>query len=165
MITFFRIDERLIHGQVVIKWSRHTGVDRIIVANDLAAGSEMMQKALMMAAPRHIKTVIKTVTEAIELLKDPRAEALKILLLVDSPEDALKIVKNVEGIPFLNIGNYGRVAKEKPGKPRKSYGLNIYVDDEEYEVFKEILAMGIKCVYQTIPEEPVEELANLLGIK
>ena len=165
MITFFRIDERLIHGQVVIKWSRHTGVDRIIVANDIAAGSQIMQRSLLMAAPGHIKTAIKTVADAIELLNDPRAEALKILLLVDSPEDALTIVKNVKNIPFLNIGNYGRIAREKPGKPRKSYGLNIYVDDEEYEVFRETLAMGIKCIYQTVPEEPPMDLAGVLGIK
>ena len=34
MIKLFRIDERLIHGQIAIKWSRHTGVDSIVVAND-----------------------------------------------------------------------------------------------------------------------------------
>ena len=37
MIKLFRIDERLIHGQIAIKWSRHTGVDSIVVANDHAA--------------------------------------------------------------------------------------------------------------------------------
>ena len=31
MIKMFRIDERLIHGQIAIKWSRHTGVDHIVV--------------------------------------------------------------------------------------------------------------------------------------
>ena len=39
MIKLFRIDERLIHGQIAIKWSRHTGVDSIVVANDHAAAN------------------------------------------------------------------------------------------------------------------------------
>ena len=46
MIKLFRIDERLIHGQIAIKWSRHTGVDSIVVANDHAAANVMIQKSL-----------------------------------------------------------------------------------------------------------------------
>ena len=49
MISFFRIDERLIHGQIAIKWSRHTGVDHIVVCNDAAANSSIIQKSLKMA--------------------------------------------------------------------------------------------------------------------
>ena len=46
MIKMFRIDERLIHGQIAIKWSRHTGVDHIVVGNDAAANSPIIQKSL-----------------------------------------------------------------------------------------------------------------------
>ena len=65
MIKLFRIDERLIHGQIAIKWSRHTGVDSIVVANDNAAQSTMIQRALKMAAPAGIKTVIKSLDAAV----------------------------------------------------------------------------------------------------
>ena len=51
MIAMLRLDERMIHGQVAVKWSRHTEVDRIVVASDEAAASPLTQKALMMAAP------------------------------------------------------------------------------------------------------------------
>ena len=146
MIKLFRIDERLIHGQIAIKWSRHTGVDHIVVANDSAG----------------IKTAIKTVDDSIKLLNDPRCEGLKILVLVNCPSDALKVVKAVSGIPYINVGNYGRVAPEKPGKPRKAYGNNIYCDDDEIQEFRELLATGLKCEYQTTPEEPVEDLAKVL---
>ena len=92
MIKLFRIDERLIHGQIAIKWSRHTGVDHIVVANDSAAKSDIIKKSLMMAAPSGIKTAIKTVDDSIKLLNDPRCEGLKILVLVNCPSDALKVV-------------------------------------------------------------------------
>ena len=98
MIKLFRIDERLIHGQIAIKWSRHTG------ANDHAAENVMIQKSLKMAAPPGIKTVIKTLDAAIATLNDPRCEPLKVLVLVNSPADALKMVRAVKGIPFVNIG-------------------------------------------------------------
>ena len=50
MITLLRLDERLIHGQIAIKWSRHTGVDHIVVISDNAAANPIIQKSLMMAA-------------------------------------------------------------------------------------------------------------------
>lgn len=53
--------------------------------------------------------------DAIALLQDPRCEAMKILMLVNSPEDAERVVAAVSGIPYINIGNYGRIAPEKPG--------------------------------------------------
>lgn len=161
MIKLFRIDERLIHGQIAIKWSRHTGVDHIVVANDAAANSPIIQKSLKMAAPGHIKTAIKTVDDAIALLSDPRCEAMKLLILVNCPEDAVKVVEKVSGIPYINIGNYGRIAPEKPGMPRKRYGNNIYCDEEEVINFKKLIDTGLKCIYQTTPEEPAEDITNL----
>ena len=61
MIKWVRLDERMIHGQVATKWSRTLGVDRIVVADDTAAASDIMQKSLMMAAPTTCKTAIVTV--------------------------------------------------------------------------------------------------------
>ena len=58
MIKLFRIDERLIHGQIAIKWSRHTGVDSIVVANDHAAANVMIQKSLKMAAPQESRQLL-----------------------------------------------------------------------------------------------------------
>jgi len=161
MISLFRIDERLIHGQIAIKWSRHTGVSHIVVANDAAANNSIMQKSLKMAAPAGIKCAIKTVDDAIELLKDERAKNLKMLVLVNSPSDAVKMVKNVPDIPWINVGNYGRLAPKKPGMTRVAYGNNIYCDEQEVEEFKELIATGLKCIYQTTPEEPAEDVSSL----
>lgn len=161
MITFFRIDERLIHGQIAIKWSKHTGVSHIVVANDAAASNSIIQKSLMMAAPSGIKTAIKTIDESIKLLNDPRASSFKIMVLVNSPKDAVSITEKVTGIPFLNVGNYGRIAPEVEGKPRKAYGRNIYCNELEVEEFRKLVSTGLKCIYQTTPEEPAEDVSRI----
>ena len=122
MIKLFRIDERLIHGQIAIKWSRHTGVDSIVVANDNAAQSTMIQRALKMAAPAGIKTVIKSLDAAVATLNDPRCQPLKVLVLVNSPKDALNLVSRVPGIEKINVGNYGRVAPKKTGNGAEKPG-------------------------------------------
>ena len=167
MIKLVRLDERMIHGQVAIKWSRPTGVDRIIVANNDAAANDIVKKSLMMAAPPTCKTVITTMEKSLELLNDPRAAGLKILLIVSSPEDLLTILKglnDVKGIPTINIGNYGRIAPKVNGETRKTYGANLYAYDSEVELFKEIMAFGVETVYQTTPENVPEPLNKVLGL-
>lgn len=164
MINHIRLDERLIHGQVAIKWSRHTGVNRIIVANDDAAKNPIIQKSLMMAAPTTAKVAIKTVEDAVTLLNDPRCEALKIMVIVSNPKDLNKVLENVKGIPQIIVGNYGRVAPKHDGEVRKTFGSNLYAYDDEVEDFKKALTYNIPCVYQTTPEDPAEDLKKVLGL-
>lgn len=162
MIKLFRIDERLIHGQIAIKWSRHTGVDSIVVANNNAAANVMIQKSLKMAAPPGIKTVIKSIDDAVKTLNDPRCEPLKVLVLVNNPDDAIEMAKRVKGIPFVNVGNYGRVAPKKPGKERMRLDNNLYCDEDEIVSFKNLMAEGLECIYQTTPEEAALPLKKLI---
>ena len=164
MISMVRLDERMIHGQIAIKWSRHLGVDRIFVISDEAAANDIVQKSLLMAAPPTCKTAIKSVEDSLKILKDPRCEPLKILIIVSKPEDLLVVVKELEGIPLINIGNYGRIAAKKADETRKTYGANLYAYEDEVEIFKEILASGIECNYQTTPEEAPVSLKRALGL-
>ncbi len=163
MIVMVRLDERMIHGQVAIKWSRHTGVDRIVVANDEAAANPLIQKSLMMAAPSTAKTAIKDVNSAIELLKDPKAALHKIMIIVSTPEDLLQVATEVPGIPLINVGNYGRVASKVDGDSRKPYRKNLYAYDEEVSTLKRVMKTGIKCNYQTIPDDVPETLEKVLN--
>ena len=164
MIKMMRLDERMIHGQVAIKWSRHLSVDRIIVANDGAAANPLIQKSLMMAAPPTCKTAIKPVADAIKLMNDPRAESLKILVIVSTPEDLLKVLDNVKGIPVVNVGNYGRIAPKHGTEMRKTYGPNLYAYDDEVEIFKKVISYGAETIYRTTPEDAPEPLAKVLGL-
>lgn len=165
MIRLIRLDERMIHGQIAIKWSRHTGVNRIIVANDEAASNDIVKKSLLMAAPSTCKTAIRSVEKSIELINDPRAKNLKILVIVSTPEDLLKVIDSVnEKVPQINIGNYGRIAPKKGMEIRKTYGANLYAYNHEVEIFKEILDYGIETIYQTTPEDTPEPLAKVLGL-
>lgn len=163
MIVMVRLDERLIHGQVAIKWSRHLSVDRIVVVSDEAAANPVVQKSLMMAAPATAKTTIKSLESAVKLLQDPKAAAHRILIIVSNPADLLKIVKDVKGIPLINVGNYGRVAAKRGTEVRKTYGSNLYAYDDEAQILKEVISAGMKCIYQTTPDDTPEELAKVLG--
>ena len=164
MIKLVRMDERLIHGQIAIKWSRHLSVDRIIVANDAAASNEVVKESLMMAAPATCKTAIVTMDKFIEMMKNPKAAEHDLLIIVSNPKDLIKTLDSVQGIPQINIGNYGRIASKRGTEQRKTYASNLYAYPEEVEDFKKVLSYGIKTVYQTIPDDIPQELSKVLGL-
>lgn len=163
MVKWVRLDERMIHGQVATKWSRLLQVNRIVVADDTAAGSEIMQKSLMMAAPTTCKTAIVTVDKAISLCNDPRGASLSILLIVSTPENLLRVAREVKDIPQINVGNYGRIAPKHGDEMRKTYHPNLYAYDDEVAILKQVIATGIPCNMQTIPDDAPQDLAKVLG--
>lgn len=162
MIKLLRLDERLIHGQIAIKWSRHLSVNRILVLNDEAANNDLIKKSLMMAAPSDVKVAITTMEEGINLLNDSRAESLSILVLVKTPQDVLKLMKSVNGIKVVNIGNYGRVAPREGSDARKLYRNNLYLYDSEVEIIRQILNTGVECNYQTTPEDKPDPVNKII---
>jgi PTS system mannose-specific IIB component len=98
------------------------------------------------------------------MMKNPKAADHKILILVNNPDDLLKILTNIDEKPeTVNVGNYGRIAPKRNGEVRPTYRLNLYLYDDEKETLKKVLDLGYNTTYQTTPEETAEPLAKALG--
>lgn len=144
-ITALRVDDRLIHGQVAMTWTKQLAVQGIVVANDEAANDNTQKMALKMAVPGGIKSLIKPVDEAIRILNNPKASQMRILVLTRTVKDALKIRKNVGEIGFLNVGNTGRfdgidVSEKLVLTP------TIMLTDAEQQALKELVAIDPRHV-------------------
>jgi len=163
MIKLLRIDERLIHGQVANQWARQLAVNAIVVANDMAASTELTRMSLHMAAPEGIKVVVQSVDDAIKTLNDPRAASMSIFVVVNNPQDALKLVKNVKGIPYVNVGNFGRVNKDKMN--RRTFSDSLYANDDEVEAFRQIVATGMECEVRMLSSDPKVSITSLIDKK
>lgn len=151
-IAALRVDDRLIHGQVAMTWSKQLGIKGIIVANDDAAGDPTQKMALKMAAPGGIKVLIKPLAEVVRVLNHPKAEGMKILVLTRTIKDALTIRQNVGEIEFLNIGNVGRFdgidAEEK-----KMITSTIMLSKSEIESLKALTTLDEKTCMQQVPND------------
>lgn len=154
-IDALRVDERLIHGQIAMVWSRALNLDGIVVANDEAAGNELQQKALKMAVPNGIKVIIKTMAGAIELLKDKRAGHMHILVLVRTVGDALMISQHLDNIEYINIGNVG---KSVDGD-KKTLTKFVMLTDEELDNLRELVHLYPDTALQNLPSD-TKELAS-----
>ncbi len=163
-IAALRIDDRLIHGQVAMTWTKQLKVNGIVVANDDAANDNTQKMALKMAVPAGIKVLIKPVDEAIRVLNDPRAARMRILVLTRNVRDALTVRKQVGEIEFLNIGNTGRFDGIDVSE-KKLLSPTIMLTEDEIKNLKALVELDPKTCMQQVPNDErklVKDVINTL---
>lgn len=155
-IVFARIDDRLIHGQVAMRWTKETGVTRIIVVNDGVAKDTVRAPMLKAAAPAGVSAHVVSVDKMIRVYNNPEYANERVMLLFTNPSDVLSLVK--AGIPLskLNVGgmsfNEGRTM------------LNSYVSVNETDVkaFNELEALNVAIDVRKVSDDPMISINDLL---
>jgi PTS system mannose-specific IIB component/fructoselysine and glucoselysine-specific PTS system IIB component len=147
MIKLTRIDDRLVHGQVAMTWTPALGADCLIVANDKVASDEFMKMTLGLAKPASAKLLIKSLADAVTFLNDPRSQPLKILILVNSVQDAAALAAQVSEIQSVNFGGI----RTKEGT--RSIAKAIAVTEDDIVIIKELLTKGIELEVRQVPTD------------
>ncbi len=161
-IAALRVDDRLIHGQVAMTWTKQLRVQGIVVANDDAANDDTQKMALKMAVPAGIKVLIKPVDKAIKALNDPRASKMRILVLTRTVKDALTVRKQVGEIEFLNIGNTGRFDGIDVSQ-KQLLSPTIMLTDEEVKNLRELVKIDPKTCMQQVPNDEQKLVKDVLN--
>jgi sorbose PTS system EIIB component len=155
MIVLSRIDDRLIHGQVVEGWVNFLKATCIFVADDRVASNPFQRTIMELSVPQGLKTIIGRVEEICDLVRTAALNADRIILLFSNPADVLRAINSGLDCRVLNIGGMHYI----PGK-RKLMDV-LAVDDADLAALKELAAMGIKIDVQTVPNErrvPLEKI-------
>ena len=113
-LVLFRIDDRLIHGQVTTGWVRALDLKRIVLANDRIAASAWEGELYCSVTPPEIETVLAPVEDLAEVLAEIDSSGERAVLLVESAADARRIVDNGYRPARINVGglHYAEGRKE-----------------------------------------------------
>lgn len=161
MILTLRVDERLIHGQIMATWLKMLDVTNIVVANDSATQDPVLQKVLTMVLPSTTKCLIKSVEDSIRILKDPRGDHLRTLVVTANPQDALTLVQNVPGIPEVNVANYGTMTMSSTDEHRTTVSPMVYLDEQSLDTVRKLIATNLPIFTQKTPSDQKKKLNNL----
>ncbi len=155
-IVLARIDNRLIHGQVLESWIPTLRANCIIVANDEVAQA-VMQKILMQAAvPRGIRVIIETVDAVAQLFKTNELDSSRVLLLFATASDAHRAMESGVPLQKLNLGNM------HAGSGKLQCSCTIFLDPEDVKYLQEIDSHGIRITSQCVPTERAVEWTKML---
>lgn len=163
MIAQLRVDDRLIHGQVALVWTKELNTPGIVVANDNAANNQMVQMTLKMATPTGKKLLIRSVDDAIKVFNNPKGANMRIFALTNNIKDALKIAQNVNNIEGINVANVGRFADD--AKDSVQISSTLMLSKDELEALKELAKIDIPVFNQVVPSNAKTPIKTLLKDK
>lgn len=149
MISLVRVDNRLIHGQVVEAWVPKLRATRMVVADDEASRSPLVRAAMGLAVPPSVEVRIQSLDEVdyAGLFEDPS----RTLLLIREVAGVLAAEGDGLRLTHLNLGNihYG------PG--RRKVSASVFLSKEELVQLKALVEKGVKVEARSVPTEaPVE---------
>jgi PTS system mannose-specific IIB component/fructoselysine and glucoselysine-specific PTS system IIB component len=155
-IVLFRIDDRLIHGQVVIGWGRPLGVDLIILVDDQVAGSPWEQDLYRMAVEPDIEVRFVTVAEATSQMSDWQLNGKRGLVLTGDLETMAALhAANPEAVHRINLGGI----HHRPG--RRERLPFVYLTDQELRTLSALEQGGAVITAQDLPTTPPVPLRSL----
>jgi PTS system mannose-specific IIB component len=147
-----RVDDRLIHGEVVVAWLSTLGTSKIVVVDDGVAKDEFMREVLHLAAPTHSTLIVLSLDQA---LSGDWLQFDDALVLVKSPLTALALRQGGVEFTRLNVGGLGA----RPG--RTPLYKNISASPEEIEAMKEFEQGGGEVIFQIVPTDGAVPLSKV----
>ena len=148
MIILYRVDDRLVHGQVAEGWVPHLQAEELAVVSDEIAGDELRRTIMRFATPEGVDLKIMTVAEAAVYLPAAEKAPRKVLLLLPGLAEAVALTAKGLKIPSLNIGGMHYSA----GK-NLSIGKAIFLNDEDCAALKTLFASGIDIEGRGVPSD------------
>jgi len=152
-----RIDDRLIHGQVIAVWCKHQRFTRIVIVDDGVAADPFMQEVLRLAAPPGLQVDVFSVSDGIRILSEDVPDRKTTMVLLKTPLVAKQLYDGGVVYRALNVGGIGNA----PG--RKNIFKNISASEEEIAIFKYLMDRGVEITLLTVPGEKSKAFSELAG--
>lgn len=153
-VELLRVDDRLVHGQVVEGWLPHLKAGLVVVASDAAAADPIQSTLMRLALPPAVELKVVPVAGAKDALAASTAKAA--LVLVPGPAEALALVEAGLKVERVNLGGlHYAVGKVQLGRA-------LFLDEGDKKALRALAARGVKLEGRPLPGDPEEDLAAAL---
>jgi PTS system mannose-specific IIB component/fructoselysine and glucoselysine-specific PTS system IIB component len=156
-VELYRIDDRLIHGQVVVGWGQPLELRFIVLVDDEVASSEWEQELYRMGVPPEMDVFFESVESAVKRHAQFAADARPGLLLTGDIETMRRLVQGVGSIRRVNIGGIhhraGRVQRLR----------YVFLAPDEERALRALASSGVAVSAQDVPAARPVALDDLLN--
>ena len=156
-VALIRVDNRLVHGQVLEAWLPALNAHGILVADDEAAGNVLARSAMALAIPPKVQFQVLKLSGAADILRPggPGVPGVRTLLLVRDVRDALALHELGVPIDRLNLGNVHFA------RGRRQVAPSVYLDAAELEGLARLASGGTEVEARAVPAEAPVPLSVL----
>lgn len=155
-VVLARVDDRLIHGEVVTAWTPNSKANKIMIVDDEVAKDTFNVRVVKALAPAGTKVIVYSVEKAAEKLMVPGVDGERIMVLTKSPVSFNRLVKAGVPIKEVNLGGAGIRGERQP------FINNVALNPEEVLACEEMMNAGVRVYYQLVPEQGVIDIKDAL---
>jgi PTS system mannose-specific IIB component len=156
VIALARIDERLVHGQVLVGWVPHLGARRVVVADDEASRSPLARAAMTLALPPRVEAAVEPPAlvdwGALARSTEP---VLVVLRDVVEAERAFAAGMTPALVPVLNVGNVHY------SQGRRQITPSVFLSGAEVDALRRLSAAGFQVEVRAVPLDVPVDLAEI----
>jgi len=156
-VELFRVDDRLIHGQVVVGWGQPLGITFIVLADDEVRANDWEQELYRMGVPPAVQVIFASVDEAAGRLPEWLGDSRKGIVLTGDVLSMARLVQAANG--SVRRVNVGGVHYREGRRERLRY---VFLKDEEAAALEALGRSGVEVSAQDVPTGTKVPLAELL---
>ncbi len=153
-IALYRIDDRLIHGQVVVGWGKPLNVGFIVLVDDAVRASAWEQELYRMGVPADIEVVFASTAEAAQRLSEWERDPRVGILVSGEIGTLAALTGNSHRVRRVNVGGL----HHRPGRSQRL--RYVYLSDAEAAQLRALAAQGVEVTAQDVPTAPAVPLKN-----
>ncbi|MGE4505612.1 MAG: PTS sugar transporter subunit IIB [Desulfovibrionaceae bacterium] len=146
-MDWIRIDNRLVHGQIIETWLPHTNAGAIIVANGPVSADAIQQQIMCLAIPQSVRVYFTTPEEAARIFASVEHSAI---VLFEDCTDAMTAWEHGLHCETLNIGNI----HYETGRRQLSPSVALSPGDEK--LLRQFERSGVRLDFRCVPNDPVQ---------
>ena len=144
-LALYRIDDRLIHGQVVVGWGQPLNASFIVLVDDEVSSSDWEQDLYRMGVPPQIEVIFASVDQAAAQLSTWEADDRVGILLVGDIDTAVALAQRAPQVRSFNVGG----VHHRTG--RRERLRFVYLTDDEAAKLRQLAAGGVEVTAQDVP--------------
>lgn len=144
-LALYRIDDRLIHGQVVVGWGQPLNASFIVLVDDEVSSSDWEQDLYRMGVPPSIEVIFASVDQAADQLSTWESDERVGILLVGDIDTAVALTQRAPQVRRLNVGG----VHHRTG--RRERLRFVYLTDDEAAKLRRLAAGGVDVTAQDVP--------------
>jgi mannose/fructose/N-acetylgalactosamine-specific phosphotransferase system component IIB len=143
-----RIDDRMIHGQVVVGCCGPLHARRLLLCNDEVAADPLQRRIYAAAVPPEVEVEILDRPSTVRRLQDLDAagQAASAVLVVANPGDMLWLVRSGCALAEVNVGGL-HFRRDRP----EELWPGVFVGEVDRSALRDLLALGIRLWVQSVP--------------
>ena len=156
MIKLIRCDDRMIHGQCIVRVIGDFKINRIIGVDDFTAGNALLKNIYKLALPPEVKGDVFTTAQAIQEIKAQLDSGDNTLVLFKNPVSALVAFQEIATLP--KEFNIGPMSNRKDSKKATMYA---YLNTEEIDALNAISDLGVRVYFNQVIDQKSEEWLDI----